>query len=122
MGDFTNFMHFAKQAALERGENPDQANAEFEQLVEALSRGGPHKYWERSLEFESAKRDVAHLMRMAAIHARLERQDEAFHYLRQAMLKTPAWFSTRLCTDPSFDSLRAARQFQAIIAELWGKK
>jgi len=122
MGDFTNFMRFRKKAALELAVNPDQVKAEFEALDKAFQQRGQQKYWERCLELESSKRDSDHLMRMAAIHARLHQPVEAFRYLRRAMQETPAWFSSGLYTNPSFDSLRDEREFQEIMAELWRKK
>jgi tetratricopeptide (TPR) repeat protein len=118
-GDFTNFMRFAKQAALAKAENVDQVNAEFEVLTKAFEEGGPQKYWELSLTFETSKRDADHPMRMAAIHAQLDKPREAFLYLRRAMRESPNWFSTGLYTNPSFDSLRTNAQFTAMVEELW---
>src|SRR5207249_1511170 len=82
IGDYTNAMRLGKEAALARGESPDQVNKEFDALSKAFKQEGPRKYWELNLEFETPKQDEGHLMRMAAILTRLGQPDQAFHYLR----------------------------------------
>jgi tetratricopeptide (TPR) repeat protein len=123
-GDFTNFMHFRRAAALEARENPDQAKREFDALDEAFKQGGKDgqlKYWELSLEIETNKVDPGHLMRMSAIYARLNCRAIAFSYLRQAMRETPVKFSSQLYNYQAFDGLRSDQRFQDIDFELWHK-
>jgi hypothetical protein len=115
-------MRFAELAALARGEDKDRVKTEFDALKKAFAEGGKRAYWEAALEFEASKKDLNHLMRLAAIHARLNQPTEAFKYLRQARQETPRDFEIGIQTNPSYDSLRTDKRFQELIDELWRRK
>ena len=121
-GDYTNAIHFGRLAALEGGEGPASVKASFESLQSALNQGGPTSFWGVQLELEKLRSDRDHLMRMAAIFARLKRLDEALDFLGRARKETPTPFAAWIITNPSFDSLRNDPRFQGIIYELWHKK
>ena len=77
-GNYTNAMRLGKLAALERGADSTQVNAEFDGLEKAFKQGGPRNYWELKLEFEKAKNGENHLMHLASIYARLNQPDKTF--------------------------------------------
>jgi len=122
LGDYSNAIRYGRQVALERGELPEQVNGEWAALQDAFNKRGPNTYWELSLKLELPKADSEHLVRLAAIYARLDRPDDAFKCLDLAREKTPMKFVEVLNTDPSFDSLHGDRRFQAYLEELWREK
>ncbi len=120
--DYTNAIRLERQAALQRGGDPNEVNKEFDALEKAFNEGGKEAYWERKLAFETPKTGEEHWMRMAAICARLNRPAKAFDYLHLARQETPVYFEGEINEDPSLESLRRDQQFRELIAELWHKK
>jgi tetratricopeptide (TPR) repeat protein len=121
-GDYVTAMRLEKQAALDRGGNPKNVNAEFDALEKAYREQGIEQYWKQSLLFEAPRNGERHPMRMAAIHARLKQPDEAFKWLDRASNDSPVRFAFEIQTNPSFDSLRTDPRFKVLLNELWRKK
>src|SRR5262249_38525102 len=76
--DYLKAIQLQRHAALLANGNPDQVNRQYDALEEAFKQGGSEGYWRKQLELELPRNDQEHLMRLAAIYARVNDPDNAF--------------------------------------------
>jgi serine/threonine protein kinase len=120
--DYLKAIQLERDATLLRGEKSDEVNHRYDSLEQAFKKGGPDGYWQQRLQLETSRSDQEHLMRLAAIHARLNEVDVAFGCLTNAFQRTPREFGFRINTDANFDGLRSDPRFDGLLEELWRKK
>jgi tetratricopeptide (TPR) repeat protein len=121
-GDYREAIRHGRNARPLSQETLEQMKTRHNALEKAFNEGQERGYWEQQLEFENLRSDANHLMRLAAIYARIGKRTEAFNLLHDAYRNTPTEFAYSINTDSSFDSLRSERKWNELMDKLWRKK
>jgi serine/threonine protein kinase len=121
-GSYLEAIRHGRNAFPYPDKNALQAAAHYDALERAFQQNGEPGYWAQELVFENSRTDDNHLMRLAAIYARLHRLRDSIEILTRAYNETPTEFAFNINTNPAFDHVRGDPDFERLIQNLWHKK